>query len=109
MCLQETTDQCLVVFGRHRSSPPCRLAFFSEGSATSHDATRGGLAHGSEAYSTKCLEGKFCEVRGQGVLGTSAASFRELLQSRDTLPPRGPTRRGSKALLSLQEGEQQMI
>jgi hypothetical protein len=27
----------------------------------------------------------FCEVHGQKVLGTSAATFRELLHSRDTL------------------------
>src|SRR5215213_3369699 len=62
MCLQETADQCLVVFGRHRSSPPCGLAFSSDGSATYHDATRGGLAHRSEPYSPECVEGEFSEV-----------------------------------------------
>src|SRR5919107_6207285 len=55
-CLHETPSQCHVLFCRHRSSPPCRLAFCSEGSATSHDATRGGLAHRSEPYSAECAE-----------------------------------------------------
>jgi hypothetical protein len=49
-CLHKTAGQCHVLFCRHRSSPTCRLAFSSEGSATSHDATRGGLAHRSEPY-----------------------------------------------------------
>jgi hypothetical protein len=40
------------------------------------------------------LEGKFCEVRGQKILGTSAATFRELLHSRETLPPRGTNKAG---------------
>jgi hypothetical protein len=61
------------------------------------------------------VEGSFSEVRGQRVLGTSASTFRELLQSRDTLDPEGEdapdvTKRwGNKVLLSLQEGVEQMI
>src|SRR5215210_4800592 len=51
--------------------PPCRPALFSDESATYHDATRGGLAHRSKPYSPKCLEEGFCEIRVDGVLGSS--------------------------------------
>src|SRR5215203_2262435 len=37
-----------------------------------HDAIWRPPAHRLEAYSTKCLEGEFCELRLTGVLGSSA-------------------------------------
>src|SRR5919107_809466 len=75
MCLQEAADQCLVQFGRHRSSSlPTRVDLLQLIDAI-HDATWRRPAHRLEIYSPKRLEGKFSEVRLNGVLGSSVPEF----------------------------------
>ena len=49
------------------------LVLLQRGGNNSHDATRRRLAHCPEAYSSKCLEVEFSEVRLEGVLGKGSA------------------------------------
>src|SRR5829696_4443047 len=42
------------------------------GTSRTHGATALSAAHRSEAYSPECVEEEFCELRRDGVLGSSA-------------------------------------
>jgi hypothetical protein len=64
-----------------RQLPPCRPTVVLRVDAL-HDATWGALAHGLEPYSPECVELEFCELRHNGVLGSSG-SYRGALQRKE--------------------------
>src|SRR5215210_1671137 len=79
MRLQEAADQCFVLLNRHASLLLIANSRLSPtGWQHEHDATQRGLAHRAQAYSPKCPEGGFCELRFDGVLGSSASSLLKL-------------------------------
>src|SRR3712207_8583802 len=87
MRFQEAADQGLVRLYRHASLLVANSSRFLQRVGNIHDASRRAQAHRPEAYSPECVEGKFCELRLDGVLRRSTRSEEHTseLQSRQYL------------------------
>src|SRR5215213_3009042 len=98
MRLQEAADQCFVLLNRHASLLLIANSRLSPtGWQHEHDATQRGLAHRAQAYSPKCPEGEFCELRFDGVLRSSRQVLTDgILCAGGKRPPASDLRAGGR-------------